>query len=231
MQNKHVLICGGTGGLGTAVVQSAVSHGARVTVPYINHDEVKLFQNTHKKEITDQVNFVKTDLSDEMAVKKIIDKMQRVDVLIQLVGGFSMGDTIDFSIEQWQKLISINLTTTFLICKHSLRRMKETGYGRIVTVGSRAAVEPSGKMACYSASKAAVIAFTKSIADEMKGTNITANCILPSTIDTPANRKAMGTGNVHKWVKPESVAQIICFLGSESATDLRGAAIPIYGND
>ena len=109
--------------------------------------------------------------------------------------------------------------------------MRDHRYGRIVTVGSRAAVDPSGNMAAYIAAKAAVIAFTKSIAAETKGTHITANCILPATIDTPANRKAMQTKYIHKWVKPESIAEVICFLASERAADLRGAAIPIYGND
>jgi len=231
MHDKQTLICGGTGGLGNAVVRSVVLHGAHVTVPYIKEEQVKLFKKSHGKEITDHVTFIKTDLSKEKSVKLLIDHMQRVDVLIQLVGGFLMGDTVNFSLDRWHKLIELNLTTTFLTCKHSLCRMLEHGYGRIVTVGSRAAVDPSGKMAGYIAAKAAVIAFTKSIAAETKETNITANCILPGTIDTPANRKAMGTKHIHKWVKPESIAEVICFLASKNAADLRGVAIPIYGNE
>ena len=108
--------------------------------------------------------------------------------------------------------------------------MKENDYGRIVTVSSRAALEPAGQMAAYSASKAGVIALTRSIAEETRDSNITANTVLPSIIDTPANREAMGEKNAHNWVKPESLAEIICFLASEKAGDLRGAAVPVYGD-
>jgi NAD(P)-dependent dehydrogenase (short-subunit alcohol dehydrogenase family) len=99
-----------------------------------------------------------------------------------------------------------------------------------VTVGSRGAVEPGGQLAAYCASKAGVVALTKAIADETKGTNITANVVLPSVIDTPANRAAMGAENAVQWVKAESLAGVICFLASEAAQDIRGAAVPVYGN-
>lgn len=99
----------------------------------------------------------------------------------------------------------------------------------LLTIGSRGAVEPVGSLAAYCASKAGVVALTKAIADETKDTNITANVVLPSVIDTEANRQAMGTEDVDKWVKPESLAEVICFLASEAAKDIRGAAIPVYG--
>jgi NAD(P)-dependent dehydrogenase (short-subunit alcohol dehydrogenase family) len=102
--------------------------------------------------------------------------------------------------------------------------------GRIVTVGSRGAVQPGAQLAAYCASKAGVVALTQAIAAETKGTNITANTVLPSTIDTPANRAAMGAENADQWVSPESLAGVICFLASEAAGDLRGAAIPVYGD-
>ena len=141
-----------------------------------------------------------------------------------------MGKTHEYSYEAWKKDFDLNLNTTFLVCKHSLRRMLEHGYGRIVTVGSRGAVQPAGQLASYCASKAGVVALTQAIADETKGTNITANSILPSIIDTPANREAMGSEQADKWVKPESLSQVICFLASEAAKDVRGAAVPVYGS-
>jgi NAD(P)-dependent dehydrogenase (short-subunit alcohol dehydrogenase family) len=141
-----------------------------------------------------------------------------------------MGKTHEYSLAQWQQDFDLNLTTTFLVCKHSLRKMLEHGYGRIVTVGSRGAVQPGGQLAAYCASKAGVVALTQAIADETKGTHITANVVLPSVIDTPANRAAMGTANADQWVKPESLAQVICFLASEAARDVRGAAVPVYGS-
>jgi NAD(P)-dependent dehydrogenase (short-subunit alcohol dehydrogenase family) len=141
-----------------------------------------------------------------------------------------MGKTHEYSYAQWKKDFDLNLNTTFLVCKHSLKKMLEHGYGRIVTVGSRGAVQPGGQLAAYCASKAGVVALTKAIADETKGTNITANSVLPSVIDTPANRQAMGSEEADQWVKPESLAQVICFLASEAAKDMRGAAIPVYGS-
>jgi NAD(P)-dependent dehydrogenase (short-subunit alcohol dehydrogenase family) len=107
--------------------------------------------------------------------------------------------------------------------------MLQHGYGRIVTVGLRGAVQPVG-LAAYSASKAGIVALTQAITDETKATHITADIVLPSVIDTPANRQAMGEENADKWVKPKFLAQVICFLASEAAKDVRGAAIPVYGN-
>ena len=227
MKDRHLILTGGTGGLGTEVTKRALSLGAQVTIPYHSLNEVERF----RKSVTDRkVNFIFADLRDEQNVKEVFEKQKTVDVLIHLVGGFSMGDTDTYSLDEWNRQMSLNLTSTFLVCKYALRSMKNNNYGRIVTVSSRAALEPNSKMGAYGASKAGVIAFTKSIAEETKGTNITANTILPSIIDTPANRKTMGEKDAHKWVKPESLAEIICFLASEKAGDLRGAVLPVYGS-
>jgi NAD(P)-dependent dehydrogenase (short-subunit alcohol dehydrogenase family) len=230
MNGKQVLLTGGTGGLGMGVTPAVLAQGAKVTIPYILDSEVERLQAILSPADFSQIRFVCVDLSSEPAVEQLVDEMGRVDVLIHLVGGFSMGKTHEYSYEQWKKDFDLNLNTTFLVCKHSLRKMLEHGYGRIVTVGSRGAVQPGGQLAAYCASKAGVVALTKAIADETKGTNITANTVLPSVIDTPANRQAMGTEEADKWVKPESLAQVICFLASVAAKDMRGAAIPVYGS-
>jgi NAD(P)-dependent dehydrogenase (short-subunit alcohol dehydrogenase family) len=227
MKDRQLILTGGTGGLGTKVTQLAQSLGAQITIPYHSLKEVEHFRESV---IDAKVNFNFADLRDEKSVMEVINKHSTVDILIHLMGGFSSGETDSYSLEDWNRQISLNLTSTFLVCKYALRKMKENGYGRIVTVASRAAIEPAGQLAAYSASKAGVLALTKSIADETKGTNITANTVLPSIIDTPSNRKHMGVKNAGKWVKPESLAEIICFLGSEKAGDLRGAAVPVYGN-
>ena len=227
MKDRHVIITGGTGGLGTKVTQLAHTLGADITIPYHSLNEV---ENFRLSVLDVKVNFIFADLRDEKSVMEVINKQTRVDILIHLMGGFSMGETDNYSLDDWNRQFSLNLTSTFLICKYALKKMKENGYGRIVTVSSRAAVEPAGKLAAYSASKAGVIALTKSIAEETKGSDITANTVLPSIIDTPSNRKSMGEKNAHTWVKPESLAEIICFLASEKAGDLRGAAIPVYGS-
>jgi NAD(P)-dependent dehydrogenase (short-subunit alcohol dehydrogenase family) len=230
MKGKQVLLTGGTGGLGMGVTPALLAQGAQVTIPYIVESEVERLQGILSPTDFAKVRFVSVDISNEQAVERLVDDMERVDILIHLVGGFSMGKTHEYSFEQWKRDFDLNLNTTFLLCKHSLRKMLQHDYGRIVTVGSRGAVQPGGQLAAYCASKAGVVALTQAIADETKGTNITANTVLPSIIDTPANRAAMGSAQADKWVKPESLAQVICFLASEAAKDMRGVAVPVYGS-
>jgi NAD(P)-dependent dehydrogenase (short-subunit alcohol dehydrogenase family) len=230
MKGKQVLLTGGTGGLGLGVTPAVLAQGANVTIPYIKPQDVERLKGFLSPADFARIRFVSANLTDEASVERLVNDMERVDVLIHLVGGFSMGQTHEYSYEAWKKDFEINLSTTFLLCKHSLAKMLQQGYGRIVTVGSRGAVQPTGQLAAYCASKAGVVALTKAIADETKGTNITANVVLPSVIDTPANRQAMGEQDADKWVKPESLAQVICFLASEAAKDVRGAAVPVYGS-
>ncbi|TAF10653.1 MAG: 3-oxoacyl-ACP reductase FabG [Nostocales cyanobacterium] len=230
MKGKQVLLTGGTGGLGLGVTPAVLAQGADVTIPYRSLKDVERLKGILSPADIARIQFLPANLQDEASVEQLINGMIRVDVLIHLVGGFSMGKTHEYSFDSWKHELELNLNTTFLTCKYSLKRMLENGYGRIVTVSSRAGVEPAGQLAAYSAAKAGVIALTKAIADETKGTNITANTVLPSVIDTPTNRQAMGAENADKWVKPESIAEVICFLASEAAKDVRGAAIPVYGN-
>jgi NAD(P)-dependent dehydrogenase (short-subunit alcohol dehydrogenase family) len=215
MRDRHVLCTGGTGGLGSKVTTALVRRGARVTVPvYARKEADRLL----------------ADLRDEAKVAELVAGMPRLDALVHLVGGFAMGPTATFSLTQYREQVDLNLTITFLAIKHTLARMQSAGYGRIVTVASRAALEPSGQSSVYSACKAAVLAFTRAVADETRGTGITANCVLPSIIDTPANRAAMGEAEASKWVKPERLAETIAFLASDEAGDLRGSAVQVYGS-
>jgi NAD(P)-dependent dehydrogenase (short-subunit alcohol dehydrogenase family) len=230
MKGQQVLIAGGAGGLGLGVTPVILTQGASVTIPYQNAREIDRLKTQLPAADFERIRFVSTDLRDEKSVEQLVNDMGRVDVLIQLVGGFAMGKTHEYSFDAWKHDFDLNLNITFLLCKHSLRKMLEYSYGRIVTVGSRGAVEPGAQLAAYCASKAGVVALTKAIAAETKGTNITANVVLPSIIDTPANRAAMGTENADQWVKAESLGQVICFLASEAAKDIRGAAVPVYGN-
>lgn len=212
------------------VTPKLVAQGASVTIPYRNTAEVDRLKQQMSPEDFSKIQFVLLDLLDESAVRQLIEDMGRVDVLIHLVGGFSMGATHEYDYGDWRKDLDLNLNTTFLACKYSLAQMRQQGYGRIVTVGSRGAVEPGAQLAAYCAAKAAVVALTKSIAAETQNTGITANCVLPSVIDTPSNRAAMGDDNADSWVKPSSLGEVICFLASPAAQDIRGAAIPVYGD-
>lgn len=232
MKDKYVLITGGTGGLGISVTKLSLAEGAKqVILPYRtakSSDDLKAHLSPDE---IDRLELVAADLNDETTVESLINRPPRLDVLIHLVGGFQAGKTDEFGFEDWQRQFQLNLHNTFLLCKHSLRRMRETGYGRIVTVGSRGVEQPAANLAAYSASKAGVIALIRSIAQETreKDLDITANAVLPSVIDTPKNRKDMGEENAWQWVAPESLARVIGFLASDAARDIRGAAIPVYG--
>jgi NAD(P)-dependent dehydrogenase (short-subunit alcohol dehydrogenase family) len=231
MHGKQVLLTGGTGGLGLGVTPVVLAAGAAtVTIPFVAAREVARLEERLAPAERARVRFVEADLAREESVERLVGGMERVDALIHLVGGFAMGPTHTYGYAQWLRDFDLNLNTTFLVAKHCLARMLETGYGRIVTVGSRGAVEPGAQLAAYCASKAGVVALTRSIAAETKGKDITANCVLPSILDTPANRAAMGEQNAGQWVKAESLAGVICFLASEAARDIRGAAVPVYGN-
>jgi NAD(P)-dependent dehydrogenase (short-subunit alcohol dehydrogenase family) len=231
MKGQQVLLTGGTGGLGQGITPILLAQGVEtITIPYIKAQEVERLKIILSPADLARIRFVEANLIDEASVERLVNGMPRIDVLIHLVGGFSMGKTHEYSYEQWRKDFDLNLNTAFLVCKHSLRRMLEQNYGRIVTVGSRGAITPGAQLAAYCASKAGVVALTQSIAEETKGTPITANVVLPSIIDTSANRAAMGEAEASRWVSPESLGQVICFLASEAARDLRGAAVPVYGN-
>ncbi|MFE4107155.1 3-oxoacyl-ACP reductase FabG [Almyronema epifaneia] len=230
MQAKQVLLTGGTGGLGQGVIPVLLAQGAELTVPYRRVAKVEPLKKQRSPAELARLHFVEADLSDEAAVAELVEAMPRVDALIHLVGGFSMGKTHTYDYSDWKKAFNLNLDTTFLVCKQVLQRMLAQNYGRIVTIGSRGAAQPAAQLAAYSAAKAGVVALTQAIAQETQGTGITANVVLPSVIDTSANREAMGTDQADQWVKPTSLAHLIGFLASEAAGDIRGAAIPVYGD-
>jgi NAD(P)-dependent dehydrogenase (short-subunit alcohol dehydrogenase family) len=140
-----------------------------------------------------------------------------------------MGDTAEFSLARYRDQVDMNLTTTFLTIRAVLPRMRAAGYGRIVAVASKVAIEPAAQMAVYSATKAGVLALVRAVAQECRGSGITANAVLPSVIDTPANRKSMGDADADKWVSPLSLARTIAFLASDDAGDLRGSALRAFG--
>ena len=230
MKNRNILITGGSGGLGITVTRHLLAQEGKITLLVNSDQSIGRMKSVLNDSEARRTCFVKADILDEDQVAEAFKQAGPVEVLVHLVGGFTMGDTDQFSLEDWQSQIDLNLKSTFLVCKYALKGMKSLGYGRIVTVASRAGLEPADQMAVYSAAKAGVVAFTRAIAAETKGTSITANTVAPGTIDTPANRQAMGSTEAHLWVKPQSLAEVIGFLASEKAGDLRGTVIPVFGN-
>jgi NAD(P)-dependent dehydrogenase (short-subunit alcohol dehydrogenase family) len=230
-EGRHVLLTGAAGGLGSAVAAAFLAQGAHLTLPVLDGPQAdRLVALARLEGATDRTHLRHVDLLDEPAVARMVAEMQRIDAAVHVAGGFTMGPIESLELDLFREHLDLNLTTTFLVIKHCVARMKATGYGRIVTVGSRSAQTPVGQQAAYAASKAGVVALTRAVAAELAGTDVTANCVLPSTIDTPANRAAMGDRHAEAWVKPASLAEVITFLASEAARDLRGAAIPVYGS-
>lgn len=164
------------------------------------------------------------------AVDSVIARFGRIDVLAHLVGGFSGGQTVaEMDDATWQRMLDANLNSTFHILRAVIPEMRKAGGGRIVAIGSRAAEDPGPKVGAYSASKAALVSLMKTVALENKDAGITANVILPGTMDTPANRKDMPGADVSHWVQPASVASMIVWLAGDAGEDVTGAAIPVYG--
>jgi NAD(P)-dependent dehydrogenase (short-subunit alcohol dehydrogenase family) len=153
-----------------------------------------------------------------------------IQVLVHLLGGFGGGQSVaETSDKTWDGMMTLNLRAAFCAMRAVLKPMTAAKYGRIVAVGSRAAVEPMANFAAYSVSKAGLVALVKNVAAECKDLGITANVVLPSVIDTPLNRKAMPQADFSRWVSPESIAKALVWLASEAAGDVSGAVVPIYG--
>jgi NAD(P)-dependent dehydrogenase (short-subunit alcohol dehydrogenase family) len=173
---------------------------------------------------------IEANLLEAAECDRVAKLADPVDALLHLVGGFGGGQPVaETPDETWDKMLGLNLRSAYTIFRAVLPGMLKAGKGRIVAVGARAAIEPIANFAAYSVSKAALVALVKTVALEVKDSGITANVVLPSVIDTPANRAAMPAADASKWVTPESIAGLLVWLVSDAARDVNGAAIPIYG--
>jgi NAD(P)-dependent dehydrogenase (short-subunit alcohol dehydrogenase family) len=227
---KVVLITGGTGALGRAVAQAFGTLNATTLVTYIIDEE----RDDVKAKIKTIAELVKADITKEDQAKKlvshVINTYDRIDVLVNVVGGYLGGKTVaELDETEWDKMISMNLKSAFLISKHVIPLMVSAKHGKMVHISSRTGLKSDGYDSAYSASKSGLIRLVESISEEVKEHNINVNCILPSTIDTEANRKAMPNSDFSKWVKTEDLANVVLFLCSEEAKVINGAAIPAYG--
>lgn len=233
LKGKAVLIAGATGALGSAVVKEFINTNANLILVSRSEDKLEtLVADTNLP--SERVLLVPTDVTDPASVDILRNRTQErfggVDVLLNTVGGWSGGKTVgDVSSEDWEKVLRFNLTSAFLISKAVLPGMLEAGWGRIIHIASKTATSPRAKQAAYAVSKAGVITLTEVIAAEVKGTGVTANVILPSIIDSTANRKMMPKAEFSKWVPPERIAATMRFLCSDAAASVNGASIQIYG--
>lgn len=228
MQDKVVLVTGADGGLGRFVTQAFLEAGATVV------------GTSRKVQQADSQNSrftaIPADISTRAGASSLIDqlvaRLGKLDVLAHTVGSFAGGqpvaDTDDLT---FQRMLDLNLNSAFHVLRATIPILRKGGDGCIIAIGSRAALKPGANVGAYSASKAAMVSLIKTVAIENKDSGLRANAILPGTIDTPANRKAMPKADFAKWVQPAMIANLIVFLASDAGRDINGAAIPVYGTD
>src|SRR6202011_924052 len=162
----------------------------------------------------------------------IVERYKRLDVLVHVVGAFAGGKSVaETDDAMWEQMQELNLTAAFYVLRAAIPHLRKSGSGRVVAIGSLAAVEPHAGLGAYVTFKSALVALVRTVALENKDAGLTANVILPGTMDTPANRKAMPGADFSKWVRPATVAGLIIWLASDAGKDVNGAAIPIYGSD
>ena len=226
LDRKIVLITGARGGLGNAVTTKCLDEGAAVIGV---SRSIRAEDFPHARFTAMPAGLSNVDAARQVA-DRIVAAHGRIDALIHVVGGFEGGpgiaDTDDAVID---RMLDLNYRSAFHIARAVLPHMRKQGSGRIVAVASRQAVAPAAGVGAYSASKAALVSLMGTIAIENQDRGITANSVLPGTMDTPANRAAMPGADGSHWVQPASVAELLVFLASDAASQITGAAIPVYG--
>ena len=228
-----VAITGGTGALGTAVCEAYLRQGCQVAIPFIFDHEIEGFE----KEIGNlksRVTLIRASVTEEAEVdsfvQTVLNKFGKIDILVNIVGGFKGGIPVsELGVEDWDAMMNLNLKSAFLSCRAILPHMKERKSGKIVNVSARAGLNGVAGLSAYCVSKGGVRLLTESIAEEVKELGINVNAIMPSIIDTPANRTAMPDEDHSCWVSPTDIAKVILFLTSDDASVINGAAIPVYG--
>ena len=226
MPEKTALVTGANGGLGTHVTKALLDAGFTVVglAPKIQQSDFD-----HPK-FTALSATLESLAAAKKAADSVIARFGKIDILAHTVGGFAGGQSVaDTDDATFQRMLDMNLTSAFHILRAVIPHMRKAGRGRIIGISSRAAESPGANVGAYSASKAAFSSLMKTVALENKDAGITANVILPGTMDTPANRKAMPSADTSQWVQPASVASLIVWLSSDAGKDVTGAAIPVYG--
>jgi NAD(P)-dependent dehydrogenase (short-subunit alcohol dehydrogenase family) len=224
MNGKVIVITGALGALGAVVTETAVARGARVAG--IDHAP-------SQREMTpDRIELGGVDLSDAAAAKQAIDavaaRLGKIDALVNIAGGFTFETIDDGDIRSWQRMYALNVLTALNTSRAAIPHLLASTAGRIVNIGAMGALQAGSGMGPYAASKAGVHRLTEALAAEHKG-KITVNAVLPSTIDTSANRASMPKADFSKWVRPQELAEVILFLVSDAASAVTGALIPVAG--
>ena len=228
MKGKIALVTGADGGLGTFVTQALLDAGATV-VGLSRKIQQSQFNHPNFTALPAEIS---TAAGAKSAVDELVSRFGRLDLLAHTVGGFAGGQSITETDDAtFQRMFEVNLYSTFYLLRAAVPVMRQAGNGRIVAIGSRAALEPGAGVGAYSASKAAMVSLIRTVAQENKDAGMTANAILPGTMDTPANRTFMPDADFAKWVRPAAVASLIVWLAGDAGKDVNGAVIPVYGTE
>ena len=232
-ENQVILITGATGNLGRALVDALADSGSKLAL--FDHLEGRLSEMYSDLEGKIRLLYVENiDLSEQEAARRgidqVIDRFGRIDIVINAAGGYAGGDPVDqTSVELWDRMMGLNARSVFLVSRMVIPLMRSQRSGSIVNVAARPGVKGQKNAAAYSVSKSAVLRLTESISAEVKQDGIRVNAIIPGTMDTPENRRAMPGANHARWVEPAAVADAILFLASEQARGICGASIPVLG--
>ncbi|MDZ7269167.1 MAG: SDR family oxidoreductase [candidate division KSB1 bacterium] len=229
-ENRLVLITGGTGALGTSVSMAFLRAGGCVAVSYRRPEEFEKLKAAAGAS-AGRLHGFPANLVEETSVSAMVQQVAMlgpVQVLVNLVGGYFGGVGIhEMTLDQWHKIIDLNLKSVFLCCKHVLPLLQRQRTGRIINVSSQGGQHGSAGLSAYGAAKAGLINLTQTLSAEGRPYRITANVVVPGIIDTPANRQAMPNADFSRWVAPETVAHAILFLASEEAHAITGATLPV----
>jgi len=223
MSERVLVVTGGHGVLGRAVVEAALARGLKVAV--IDHA-------TGEGELDGVLELGGVDLTDSSAagaaMASVVERFGAIDALLNIAGGFVWQKTDDAT-PAWDRMFALNLTTALNASRAALHYLKASADGRIINVGSAAALKAGAGMGAYAASKGAVHSLTQALAEEVKTTSVTVNAVLPSVLDTPANRADMPDADPATWVAPADLAQVMLFLASPDSRAMTGALVPVTG--
>jgi len=226
MNNKIVFITGANGGLGTFVTQHFLNAGA-IVIGASRSISKNDFPHANFHPLP--VDFTKSS-EVNTAVSSVVAQFGKLDALIHVLGGFAGGQTVaDTDDATWEQMQDVNLTSAFYTLRAAIPPLRKSGNGRIVVIGSLTAAEAHANLGAYVTFKSALATLVKTVALENKDAGLTANVVLPGTMDTPANRKAMPDADFSRWLRPADVADLVLWLASEQAGHVSGAAIPIDG--
>ena len=230
---KTVVITGGTGGLGSALVRQLIQEDYRIAVTYLLPDEAAVFESEFEVD-EERLTLTRVDCTNAEAVntfvKGVASRWGQIHGLCSLVGGWAGGRDVEETDDvRFERMLDLNLRSAFYAVRAVVPYLREADWGRIVLVGSRGAIDYPAGQAAFNIAKAGVVALGKTVAEELDGTGVTANVLMPSVIDTPATRRSLPYADYVNWPTPDEIAAVAHFLLSEQSGVMNGTLLPVYG--